>query len=100
MEDSVTFAALFTKTHTEMIKKFALLATMAALFVACGSGNAEEMQKKADEAAAEAQAALDKLAAEAEAAAKAAETAAATAVDSTVKAAEGAVEEVKEEVKH
>ena len=34
-----------------MIKKFALLASMAALFVACGSSNVEEMEKKAEDAA-------------------------------------------------
>ena len=32
--------------YTEMIKKFAMLATMAALFVACG-GNTAEMEAKA-----------------------------------------------------
>ena len=34
-----------------MIKKFALLATMAALFVACGGTTAEKMEAKAKAAA-------------------------------------------------
>ena len=78
-----------------MIKKFALLATMAALFVACGSSNTEAMEQQATEAAAEAETAAAAAAAEVEAAAAVVET----VVDSTAAAAEGAVEEVKEAVK-
>jgi len=75
-----------------MIKKFALLATMAALFVACGSDNTEAMEQQAKEAEAAAQELLDKAAAEAEAAA----AAAAVVVDTAAAATEGAVEEVKD----
>lgn len=82
-----------------MIKKFALVATVAALFVACGSSNQEELQKQADEAAAQAQELLDKAAAEAEAAAAAAAAATEATIDSAAAAAEGAVEAIKEEVK-
>lgn len=40
----------FTKNeHGEMTRKIALLATMAALFVACGGGAEESMDKKAEE---------------------------------------------------
>ena len=91
---------------TNMIKKFALLATVAALFVACGSSNTEAMEQQATEAAAQAEAAAAAAAAEAAAAAAEAEAAAAaaaaaveTATDSTAAAVEGAVEEVKEAVK-
>jgi hypothetical protein len=84
---------------TTMIKKFALLATMAALFVACGSSNTEAMEQQATEAAAEAESAAAAAAAEAEAAAAAAAAAVESAVDSTAAAAEGALEEVKEAVK-
>ena len=41
-----TFAVTFHKPNTEMIRKFAVLATMAAFIVACG-GNAEETMDKA-----------------------------------------------------
>jgi glucan phosphoethanolaminetransferase (alkaline phosphatase superfamily) len=84
---------------TNMIKKFALLATVAALFVACGSNNTEAMEQQATEAAAQAEAAAAAAAAEAEAAAAAAAAAVETATDSTAAAVEGAVEEVKEAVK-
>jgi len=78
-----------------MIKKFAMLASMAALFVACSGSNTEAMEQQAKEAEAQAQELLDKAAAEAEAAA-----AAAAVVDTTAAAVDGAVEAVKEEVAH
>jgi hypothetical protein len=79
MPEAVTFAATFTKPTTRMIRKFALLATTAALFVACG-GNME------DDATAKAQAAQDsaaKMMDQAEADAKAAAASAAATMDST-----------------
>lgn len=81
-----------------MIKKFALLATMAAFFVACGSSTQENMENKVDESANAAQEALDKAAAEAEAAAPEAKAAAEAVVDTA--AAAGAVETAKEAVAH
>lgn len=84
----------------KMIKKFAMLATMAAFFVACSSSTQENMENKADEAANAAQETLDKAAAEAEAAAAAAATATEAAVDTAAAAVETAVDAAKETVAH
>lgn len=79
--------------YTEMIKKFAMLATMAALFVACSSSTTETMENNAEEAANSAQEMMDQAAAEAEAAAAEAAAAAAAAVDTAAAAVEGAATE-------
>lgn len=47
--------------NTEMIRKFALLATMAALMVACGGATEENMEAKAKAAADSAAAAQAKI---------------------------------------
>lgn len=82
MPDPFTFAPTFTKPNNRMIRKFAMLATVAALFVAC-SGNTS------DDAAAKAQAAQDsatKMMDQAANDAKAAAASASNAGDSTASA--------------
>lgn len=54
-----------------MIKKFALLATVAAIMVGCGGATAENMEAKMKAAADSVQASMAKAAADMEAAAKA-----------------------------
>jgi len=76
-----------------MTKKFLMLATVAALFVACGSADTEAMEQQSQDAAN--QELLDQAAAEAEAAAAEAEAAAAAAA-AEAEAAEEATEETKE----
>jgi hypothetical protein len=100
-----TFAPTFTKTITEMTKKFTVLAVMAAMFVACGGNSAAEMEAKA-------KATADSLIAvhtrDSIASATTAAAAAAAALDSTAKAAmdtmatkvEGAIDAVKTAVGH
>ncbi|MBL0045885.1 MAG: hypothetical protein IPP33_16250 [Flavobacteriales bacterium] len=78
-----------------MIKKFALLATVAAIMVGCGGATAENMEAKMKAAADSVQASMAKAAADMEAAAKAQAdsiAAAAAVVDSTV---DGAVDATK-----
>jgi hypothetical protein len=95
-----TFAPTFTKTITEMTKKFTVLAVMAAMFVACGGNSAAEMEAKA-------KATADSLIAVHTRDSIAAATTAA-ALDSTAKAAmdtmatkvEGAIDAVKTAVGH
>lgn len=96
----ITFAPTFTKNTQGMFKKFALLATMAAFFVACGSSTQENMENKADEAANSAQEMMDKAAAEAEAAAAEAAKAAEAAVDTAAAAAETAIDAAKDAAAH
>lgn len=91
---------LSPKKYTEMIKKFALLATVAALFVACGSSTQENMENAAQETTNAAQEAMDKAAAEAEAAAKEAAAAAEAAVDTAAAAAETAIDAAKDAAAH
>ncbi|HQW06825.1 MAG: hypothetical protein IPH05_10385 [Flavobacteriales bacterium] len=96
-----TFAPTFTKKgKTKMIKKFALLATMAALFVACGSSTTENMENSADEMMDQAAAEAEAAAAEAEAAAAEAAAAAAAAADTAAAAVEGAVDGATEAVEN
>ena len=78
-----------------MIRKFALLATMAALMVACG-GAEENMEAKAKASADSAKAAMEKIEADAKAEAARADSMAKAAMDTTVKAVEGAVDAAKE----
>lgn len=59
---------LSPKQNTEMIRKFALLATTAALMVACGGATEENMEAKAKMAADSAKAAMEKIEADAKAA--------------------------------
>ena len=80
------------KQNTEMIRKFALLATAAALMVACGGATEEEMKAKAQaEADSIAKVNAAKMEAEAAAAKAKADSIAAAAMDTTMKAVEGAV---------
>jgi hypothetical protein len=59
---------LSPKQNTEMIRKFALLATTAALLVACGGATEENMEAKAKASADSAKAAMEKIEADAKAA--------------------------------
>ena len=85
---------LSPKNLNVMIRKFALLATVAAIMVGCGGATEENMEAKMKAAADSAAAAMKQAAADMEAAAKAAAdsaaAAAAAAVDTTVKAVENA----------
>ena len=83
MPDPFTFAPTFTKPTTRMIRKFAMLATVAALFVACSGNTAEDAAAKAAATADSAAKMMDQAAADA----KAAAAATTTAVDSTAGAA-------------
>lgn len=94
IDTAITFVAVFTKTHRTMLKKFAMLATVAALFVACGSSNEAEMEAKAAEVEAQAQEIMDKL----EADMKAAEAEANATMDEAVEGVEAAAEEAGEKV--
>jgi len=82
MPDPFTFAATFTKPTTRMIRKFAMLATVAALFVACSGNTAEDAAAKAQAAQDSAKMMMDQAAADAKAAAEAT-----TTMDSTANAA-------------
>jgi hypothetical protein len=82
MPDPFTFAPTFTKPTTRMIRKFAMLATVAALFVACSGNTAEDAAAKA----AAAQDSAAKMMDQAAAAAKAATEAAAATTDSAASA--------------
>ncbi|GEM_PF-964220 len=99
MVKNATFAPTFTKKRTKMTKKFALLATVAALFVACTSGpTEEELKAKAQATEDSIKAAAAQIEADA-AAAKAKADSLANAVADTVAAkVEGAVDAVKEAV--
>jgi hypothetical protein len=94
-----TFAATFTKTNTEMIRKFALLATTAALMVACGGAQEENMEAKAKAAADSAAKAMEKVAADMKAATTAAADSAIAVGDSAVKAVNAAADEAKDAIK-
>ena len=78
-----------------MIKKFAVLAIMATVFVACGGNSAAEMEAKAkataDSLAAVAHADSIKMAEEAAKAVAAVDSAAKAAVDTIATKVEGAV---------
>ncbi len=75
-----------------MLKKFAMLATMAALFVACGSSAETEMEAKGADMDVQAQEAMDKL----EADMNAAEAAGIEAIDESVEAVDAAAVEAVE----
>lgn len=87
-------------TDTEMIRKFALLATMAAFFVACSGGAQENMEKKADETMEKAGDMMDKAADDMkEAAGNAMDTVKAMA-DSAGAAMDNAMDKAKEGVEN
>ncbi|MBX2971613.1 MAG: hypothetical protein KF797_00780 [Flavobacteriales bacterium] len=83
-----------------MIKKFALLATMAAFFVACGSSTQENMENKAEEAGNAGQELLDKVEAETEAIGNEAVATGEAVVDTIVATGTEAVDAAKEAVGH
>lgn len=87
-----------------MIKKFAVLAIMATVFVACGGNSAAEMEAKAkataDSLAAVAKADSIKMADEAAKAAAALDSTAKAAMDTMATKVEGAVEAAKTAVGH
>ena len=87
---------LSPKQNTEMIRKFALLATTAALMVACGGANEENMEAKAKAAADSAKAAMEKIEADAKAAQAKADSMAKAAMDTTAAKMEGAMDATKE----
>jgi hypothetical protein len=71
-----------------MIRKIALLATTAALFVACGGNTEESMDKKAEEMKTEGEAKMEEAAKTIENAVDTATEAMENAVDSVQKAVE------------
>lgn len=80
-----------------MTKKFALLATVAALFVACASGpTEEEMKAKAQATEDSIKAAAAKIEADAKAAQAKLDSAANAMMDTAAAKVEGAVDAVKE----
>lgn len=94
MDEKFTFAPTFTKTRQEMIRKFAVLAVVASLFVACGSGQTPEQMEAAAKATADSIAnALEQSMKEAEAKAQAAADSAAAAAATMVDSAATKVEE-------
>ena len=89
MTDPFTFAPTFTKPTTRMIRKFAMLATVAALFVACSGNTADDAAAKAAAQQDSAAKMMDQAAADAKAAAAttaATTDSAASAVADTAKA--------------
>ncbi len=82
-----------------MIRKFALLATTAALMVACGGAQEENMEAKAKAAADSAAKAMEKVAADMKAATTAAADSAIAVGDSAVKAVNAAADEAKDAIK-
>ncbi len=82
------------KQNTEMIRKFALLATTAALMVACGGATEENMEAKAKAAEDSAKAAMAKIEADAAAAKATADSLAKAAMDTTAAAVGSATEAV------
>ena len=88
--------SLSPKTRQEMIRKFAVLAVVASLFVACGSGKTpEQLEAELKAAADSATAAMEQSMKEAEAKAQAiadsTAAAAAAMVDTAAAKVEGAV---------
>lgn len=75
-----------------MIRKFALLATAAALMVACGGATEEEMKAKAQASADSAAAATAKIEADLKRVADSTEAAAKAAMDTIAVKVEGAVD--------
>jgi hypothetical protein len=96
-----TFAATFTNLNTEMMKKFAMLATMAALFVACGTTAEETMDNAAegvDNATEQAGEMIDEAATGMDNAAEATGAAVDSAAAATGAAVDAAATEVKDAV--
>ena len=87
-----TFAATFTKQTTRMIRKFAMLATTAALFVACGSNVEENAASTMDAAKDSATEMLNKAQEDAKAAASAVDSTAGAVVDSAKQAVSNTVD--------
>ncbi len=79
-----------------MIRKFALLATMAALMVACGGATEENMEAKAKMAADSAKAAMEKIEADAKAAQAKIDSIANAAKDTIATTTDAAVDAAKE----
>lgn len=82
--------------NTEMIRKFALLATAAALFVACGGNTEESAEAKAKAAQDSAAKMMEKAEADAKAAQAAMDSTAKAAMDTVKTSMDNAVDAAKE----
>jgi gas vesicle protein len=97
--DPITFAATFTKPTTRMIRKFAMLATTAAIFAACGSNVEENASSTMDAAQDNATEMMDNAQDAVQEAAATVDSTANAAMDTVKQSMENAADAAKEAVK-
>jgi colicin import membrane protein len=98
MLDPITFAPTFTKPTNRMIRKFAMLATTAAIFASCGSNVEENATSTMDAAKDNATEMMDKAAQDAKDAAATMDSTVSATTDSMKQSMDNATDAAKDAV--